>query len=250
MMSSTSTPLPARVRIVEVGPRDGLQNEKVMVPTSVKVEFISRLATSGLTHVEATSFVSPKWVPQMSDHKEVMSAVTSLSFPSVSYPVLVPNIKGLQAAVECGAKEVAIFGAASESFSKKNINCSIEESLARFEPVLSSAREADVKVRGYVSCVVGCPYEGGGHPWHYQGHAGGGGQGCSLGPASSPLSRHVWPGTCQHAHRLADGCQCGGQQYGRAGGMSLCQGGLRECEHGGCCLHATWYGYTDRNKLG
>jgi len=158
MISSTS--LPAQVRIVEVGPRDGLQNEKVLVPTSVKLEFISRLASAGLTHVEATSFVSPKWVPQMSDHKEVMSAITSLPYPSVSYPVLVPNMKGLQAAVECGAKEVAIFGAASESFSKKNINCSIEESLKRFEPVLDSAKQSGVKVRGYVSCVVGCPYEG------------------------------------------------------------------------------------------
>jgi len=152
--------LPTRVRIVEVGPRDGLQNEKVLVPTSVKVEFISRLASAGLTHVEATSFVSPKWVPQMSDHKEVMASVASLPYPLVSYPVLVPNIKGLQAAVECGAKEVAIFGAASESFSRKNINCSIEESLARFEPVLLLAKESNVKVRGYVSCVVGCPYEG------------------------------------------------------------------------------------------
>jgi len=158
MISSTS--LPAKVRIVEVGPRDGLQNEKVLVPTSVKLEFISRLASAGLTHVEATSFVSPKWVPQMSDHKEVMSAIASLPYPSVSYPVLVPNMKGLQAAVECGAKEVAIFGAASESFSKKNINCSIEESLKRFEPVLNSAKQSGVKVRGYVSCVVGCPYEG------------------------------------------------------------------------------------------
>jgi len=152
--------LPAKVRIVEVGPRDGLQNEKVMVPTPVKVEFISRLASAGLTHVEATSFVSPKWVPQMSDHREVMSAITSLPHHSVSYPVLVPNIKGMQAAVECGAREVAIFGAASESFSKKNINCSIDESLARFEPVLQSAQQSGVKVRGYVSCVVGCPYEG------------------------------------------------------------------------------------------
>merc|ERR1711892_853069 len=152
--------LPTKVRIVEVGPRDGLQNEKVLVPTSVKVEFISRLASAGLTHVEATSFVSPKWVPQMSDHKEVMTSVASLPYPLVSYHVLVPNIKGLQAAVECGAKEVAIFGATSESFSRKNINCSIEESLARFEPVLRSAKESNVKVRGYVSCVVGCPYEG------------------------------------------------------------------------------------------
>jgi len=158
-MQSTSS-LPSTVRIVEVGPRDGLQNEKVLVPTNVKVEFISRLASAGLTHVEATSFVSPKWVPQMADHKEVMTSISTLPYTSVSYPVLVPNIKGLNAAVECGAKEVAIFGAASESFSKKNINCSIEESLARFEPVLSAAMEAGVKVRGYVSCVVGCPYEG------------------------------------------------------------------------------------------
>jgi len=158
MLSQTS--LPVRVRIVEVGPRDGLQNEKVVVPTPVKVEFISRLASAGLTHVEATSFVSPKWVPQMSDHKEVMSAITTLPYTSVSYPVLVPNIKGFQGAVECGAKEVAIFGAASESFSRKNINCSIEESLKRFEPVLSAAKECGVLVRGYVSCVVGCPYEG------------------------------------------------------------------------------------------
>jgi len=160
MQSTTSTSLPTSVRIVEVGPRDGLQNEKVLVPTSVKVEFISRLAGAGLTHVEATSFVSPKWVPQMADHREVMTSINTLPYPSVSYPVLVPNIKGLDAAMECGAKEVAIFGAASESFSKKNINCSIEESLARFKPVLSSAKEAGVKVRGYVSCVVGCPYEG------------------------------------------------------------------------------------------
>merc|ERR1711874_684945 len=158
-MFSTSS-LPSTVRIVEVGPRDGLQNEKVMVPTSVKVEFISRLASAGLTHVEATSFVSPKWVPQMGDHRDVMKAVTKLPYNGVSYPVLVPNLKGLEAAVECGAKEVAIFGAASESFSRKNINCSIEESLARFHSVISSAREAGVAVRGYVSCVVGCPYEG------------------------------------------------------------------------------------------
>ena len=157
MQSTTSTSLPTSVRIVEVGPRDGLQNEKVLVPTSVKVEFISRLAGAGLTHVEATSFVSPKWVPQMADHREVMTSINTLPYPSVSYPVLVPNIKGLDAALECGAKEVAIFGAASESFSKKNINCSIEESLAKFKPVLESAKEAGVKVRGNMSCVVGCP---------------------------------------------------------------------------------------------
>jgi len=152
--------LPNTVRIVEVGPRDGLQNEKTVVPTEVKVEFISRLAAAGLSHVEATSFVSPKWVPQMGDHRKVMEAVSKLPFTGVSYPVLVPNLKGLEAALECGAKEVAIFGAASESFSRRNINCSIEESLNRFEAVVTAALEAGLLVRGYVSCVVGCPYEG------------------------------------------------------------------------------------------
>jgi len=149
------------VRIVEVGPRDGLQNEKSIVPTHTKIEFIDRLAAAGLTHVEATSFVSPKWVPQMSDHKEVMRAVKQLQHKhSVSYPVLVPNIKGFASALEAGATEIAIFGAASESFSQKNINCSISESLDRFHEVMEAAKANNIKVRGYVSCVVGCPYEG------------------------------------------------------------------------------------------
>jgi len=158
MMSSSG--LPATVRIVEVGPRDGLQNEKTLVPTDVKVDFISRLAGAGLTHVEATAFVSPKWVPQMADHREVLSRISTSPEAGVTYPVLTPNIQGYRAAVECGAREVAIFGAASESFSKKNINCSIAESLARFQPVVEAARHDGVAVRGYVSCVVGCPYEG------------------------------------------------------------------------------------------
>jgi len=148
------------VRIVEVGPRDGLQNEKEIVPTEVKLDFISRLAGSGLSHVEATSFVSPKWVPQMGDHKEILAGVMKLPYESVSYPVLVPNIKGFQSALSLGVKEIAIFGAASESFSRKNINCSIAESLKRFSDVMEAAKNNNVKVRGYVSCVVGCPYEG------------------------------------------------------------------------------------------
>jgi len=149
------------VRIVEVGPRDGLQNEKSVVPTPTKIEFIDRLAAAGLTHVEATSFVSPKWVPQMSDHTEVLRAVRALQHNhEVSYPVLVPNIKGFTAALAAGAKEIAIFGAASESFSRKNINCSISESLERFHDVMQAAKAHQVRVRGYVSCVVGCPYEG------------------------------------------------------------------------------------------
>jgi hydroxymethylglutaryl-CoA lyase len=150
--------LPTRVRIVEVGPRDGLQNEKHEVPTKVKLELIERLADAGLPAVEATAFVSPKWIPQMADHTEVLEGIRRK--PGVSYPVLTPNLKGFQAAHAAGAAEVAIFGAASEAFSMKNINCSIAESLARFRPVTEAARAANVKVRGYLSCVLGCPYEG------------------------------------------------------------------------------------------
>jgi len=150
--------LPARVRIVEVGPRDGLQNEKGEVPTAVKLELIERLADAGLRAIEATAFVSPKWIPQMADHTEVLERIRRK--PGVSYPVLTPNLKGYEAAKAAGATEVAVFGAASESFSKKNINCSIAESLERFRPVVDAAIAADIKVRGYISCVVGCPYEG------------------------------------------------------------------------------------------
>jgi isopropylmalate/homocitrate/citramalate synthase len=150
--------VPDFVRIVEVGPRDGLQNEPGEVPTAVKVELIERLAEAGLSSVEATAFVSPKWVPQMADHTEVLERIRRK--PGVSYPVLTPNLKGFEAALAAGATEVAIFGAASEAFSRKNINCSIAESLERFRPVAEAARKANVKVRGYVSCVLGCPYEG------------------------------------------------------------------------------------------
>jgi hydroxymethylglutaryl-CoA lyase len=146
------------VRIVEVGPRDGLQNEKQIVPTATKLELIRRLADAGLRDIEATSFVSPKWVPQMADHTEIMSGLSGDS--GVNYSVLTPNLKGFEAAVAAGAREVAVFAAASEGFSRKNINCSIAESIDRFVPVLEAARLAGVKVRGYVSCVVGCPYDG------------------------------------------------------------------------------------------
>src|SRR5579875_1632688 len=146
------------VRIVEVGPRDGLQNERTQVPTAVKIELIERLADAGLRSIEATAFVSPKWVPQMADHAEVLRGLRRV--PGVTYPVLTPNLKGFEAAVAAGAQEVAVFAAASESFSQKNINCSIAESLERFAPVMEAARTAKVRVRGYVSCVVGCPYEG------------------------------------------------------------------------------------------
>ena len=150
--------VPDFVRLVEVGPRDGLQNEPGEVPTDVKIELIERLADAGLPAVEATAFVSPKWIPQMADHTEVLERIRRK--PGVSYPVLTPNLKGFEAARAAGATEVAVFGAASEAFSRKNINCSIAESLERFRPVVSEAKKHEIKVRGYVSCVLGCPYEG------------------------------------------------------------------------------------------
>ncbi|XP_004603493.2 hydroxymethylglutaryl-CoA lyase, mitochondrial isoform X1 [Sorex araneus] len=156
--TSSMSAFPSRVKIVEVGPRDGLQNEKNIVPTAVKIKLIDMLSEAGLPVIEATSFVSPKWVPQMADHAEVLKGIQK--FPGINYPVLTPNFKGFQAAVAAGAKEVSIFGAASELFTKKNINCSIDESLQRFNEVLKAAQAANIPVRGYVSCVLGCPYEG------------------------------------------------------------------------------------------
>lgn len=150
--------LPSRVRIVEVGPRDGLQNEPVAVPTNVKIKLIEELAAAGLEEIEAGAFVSPKWVPQMADSAAVLAGLQR--DPGKRYPVLVPNLQGLEAALAAGAREIAVFAAASESFSRKNTNCSIAESLERFRPVMARAQGAGVPVRGYVSCVLGCPYEG------------------------------------------------------------------------------------------
>ncbi len=160
MLNGEYTPMaiPGRVRIVEVGPRDGLQNEPTPVPTPVKQALIQRLAGAGLKAIEATAFVSPKWVPQMADNAQIMASLPDT--PGIAYPVLVPNLKGLEQALAAGAREVAVFGAASEAFSQKNINCSIAESLERFRPVVEAAHKADVKVRGYVSCALGCPYQG------------------------------------------------------------------------------------------
>ncbi|MDO8607172.1 MAG: hydroxymethylglutaryl-CoA lyase [Phaeospirillum sp.] len=150
--------LPACIKMVEVGPRDGLQNEALPVPVAVKVALIDRLTAAGLKAIESGSFVSPKWVPQMAATAEVMAAITRK--PGVSYPVLTPNMQGLEAALAVKVDEVAVFAAASETFSRKNINCSIAESLDRFVPVVDRARAEGLRVRGYVSCVLGCPYEG------------------------------------------------------------------------------------------
>jgi hydroxymethylglutaryl-CoA lyase len=151
-------PIPESVRVVEVGPRDGLQNEARAVPVETRVAFIEALADAGLSAIEAGSFVSPRWVPQMAGTAEVLSRLRRQ--PGVSYPVLVPNMQGFEAAAATGVDEIAVFGAASESFSHRNINCSIAESLERFRPVCEAALSAGMRVRGYVSCVLGCPYEG------------------------------------------------------------------------------------------
>ena len=150
--------VPAAVRIVEVGPRDGLQNESVMVATADKIALIDRLTATGLRSIEATSFVSPKWVPQLADAAEVFAGITRK--PGVHYPVLVPNEQGYERARSVGAEEIAVFSAASEAFNRRNINAGIDESLARFAPVMARAKEDGVRVRGYVSTVLGCPYQG------------------------------------------------------------------------------------------
>ena len=150
--------LPEKVRIVEVGPRDGLQNEKQAIETATKVELIERLVDAGLTYIEAGSFVNPKLIPQMASSEAVFNTISRK--PGITYAALTPNIKGVERALAAQATEVAIFAAASEQFSQKNINCSIDESIERFAPVVEAAKASNIAVRGYVSCVVGCPYEG------------------------------------------------------------------------------------------
>jgi len=150
--------LPQHVRLVEVGPRDGLQNEKQPISVADKVRLVDDLSAAGLSYIEVGSFVSPKWVPQMAGSAEVFAQIQQV--PGVTYAALAPNLKGFESALAAGVKEVAVFAAASESFSQKNINCSISESLQRFVPVLDAAKQHGIRVRGYVSCVLGCPYEG------------------------------------------------------------------------------------------
>jgi hydroxymethylglutaryl-CoA lyase len=150
--------LPNQVRIVEVGPRDGLQNEKQTITTATKIQLIENLVAAGLTYIEAGSFVNPKWVPQMADSGDVFSGVARK--PGVTYAALTPNLQGYERAIAVNANEVAIFAAASEAFSQKNINCSISESIQRFETLISAAKAQQIPVRGYISCVAGCPYSG------------------------------------------------------------------------------------------
>ena len=158
MANINSSALPKSVKIVEVGPRDGLQNEKLQISAEDKIVLIEQLADAGVSYIESGSFVSPKWVPQMATSTGVFNGIKRKE--NVTYAALTPNMKGFEAALAVNASEVAIFGAASEAFSQKNINCSIEESLQRFEPIMQAAKAANIPVRGYVSCVVGCPYDG------------------------------------------------------------------------------------------
>jgi hydroxymethylglutaryl-CoA lyase len=162
IMKSNAMTLPRKVKLVEVGPRDGLQNEKQTVPAEIKIALVHRLQDAGLKEIEVTSYVSPKWVPQMADNTQVMSGITRK--PGVRYSVLTPNLKGLEAALALDKAfwpdEIVVFGAASEAFSQRNINCSIAESIERFRPVVEAARDKDIYVRGAMSCAVGCPYEG------------------------------------------------------------------------------------------
>jgi hydroxymethylglutaryl-CoA lyase len=158
LREETEVSMPSRVKIVEVGPRDGLQNEQLIVPAAVKVEFIERLAAAGLPAIEATSFVSPRWVPQLADAAEVYRGLARR--PGTDYPVLVPNLKGLERALEAGAEEIAVLAAASETFSRKNTNASIAESLERIRDLAGPALARKMRIRGYISCVLGCPYEG------------------------------------------------------------------------------------------
>lgn len=158
LIAARKVELPKFVKIVEVGPRDGLQNEKKMVPSDIKVDFIDRLSMTGIRQIEATSFVSPKWVPQMGDNFEVFTRIKKR--PGVNYTTLVPNKQGMESALKAGCKEIAVFTAASEGFTKKNTNCTIDESFNRFKEVVEMAKAQQIKIRGYVSCVMGCPYDG------------------------------------------------------------------------------------------
>lgn len=153
-----NTTLPKKVKLVEVSPRDGLQNEATLVSTETKIAFINLLSQTGLKAIEVTSFVSPRWIPQMADHAQVFRGITH--YPGIHYSVLVPNLHGFNEALALDVKEIAIFTAASQTFTQKNINCSVSESIARFEPVLAAAKSHQIKVRGYISCALGCPYEG------------------------------------------------------------------------------------------
>jgi hydroxymethylglutaryl-CoA lyase len=229
--------LPKQVRLVEVGPRDGLQNEKQPISVADKVRLVDDLSAAGLGYIEVGSFVSPKWVPQMAGSAEVFAQIQQK--PGITYAALAPNLKGFEAALEAGVKEVAVFAAASEAFSQKNINCSISESLERFVPLMEAAKQHDVRVRGYVSCVLGCPYDGSVPPEQvasvarelYN-------MGCyevSLGRA---LPRHLRPGFGQYLRQPARRHQRVRQLSRRPRRLPLRQRRHRQCRDRRCAVSA------------
>ena len=264
----------------EVGPRDGLQNEAVTVPAEIKVQLVEKLADAGLRVIESGAFVSPKWVPQMATSSDVFQQIEKRD--GISYPMLVPNMKGLELAHAVGVREVALFAAATETFSQKNTNCSIAESIDRFNgEVIDEAQRLDIKVRGYVSCVLGCPYEGdvsmdtvlmitektvrqgllrGIARRHHRRRycrpgAGAGGKACrktgSGGKACGALSRYLWPGAGQYSCGVAGrGISVIDSSVAGPRWMPLCQGCNRKCCHRGRCLHVAWHGYRYRCRHG
>jgi hydroxymethylglutaryl-CoA lyase len=254
--------MPSHVTIVDVGPRDGLQAEARIVPTATKIELIERLANAGVPVVEAGAFVSPKWVLQMADTADVLARITR--HPGTRYPVLVPNRKGLDGAIAAGVEDIAIFGAASESFSQKNINCSISESLERFAPVAADAQAAGMRVRGYISCVLGCPYEGevslanvtrvaraldemGCYEVSLGDTIGVGTPGKSRGPAGVAFSRHLRSGAGQYSCLSRSGCRNDRYSGCRTGRLPLCARRVGQCGQRGRGLHAQWSGYQHRS---
>ncbi len=264
---------PPRVRIVEVGPRDGLQNEAVIPPVAVKVALIDALARAGLTSIEAGSFVSPARVPAMAATAEVLAAMTRQ--PGVEYPVLVANQQGLQRALAAGVREVAVFGSPSESFSRRNINCGVAESLARFAPLVALAGAAGLRVRGYVSCVLGCPYEGAVAPEAVRDFAR---RLVEIGCSEVSLGDTIGVGTPRQARRLVEtvsrdvpigrvalhfhdtygqalanilacldlGVSGSRQRRGGPRRLPLCGRRHRQRRHGGSGVHAARHGHRDR----
>ncbi|MDR6355141.1 isopropylmalate/homocitrate/citramalate synthase [Pseudomonas psychrotolerans] len=269
--------LPPRVRLVEVGPRDGLQNECRPLTVASRVQLVDDLTASGLAHIEVGSFVSPRWVPQMADSAAVFQGIARR--PGIVYAALTPNLRGFEAALAAGASEVAVFAAASEAFSQRNINCSIAESLQRFVPLLDAARQAGLRVRGYVSCVLGCPYQGPVAPAEVAAVAGellalgcyeiSLGDTLGLGTAGATRAlidqvgvrvprerlaghfpRHLWPGHDQCLRQPAGGRRRVRWRGGRPGWLPLRAGRHRQCRQRRPALSAPGAGHRDRRGAG
>jgi hypothetical protein len=230
--------LPRKVKIVEVGPRDGLQNEKETIPADIKIALVDKLTAAGFANIEAASFVSPKWVPQMATSTEVMAGI--MRKPGVLYSALAPNMKGFDAALAAGVDEIVIFGAASEAFSQKNINCSIAESIERFRDVAEATKRHGLRLRAAVSCAFGCPYQGE----------------VPLDAVADvvarlrdrPLPRHLWPGGRQHLRQPGRGHHDLPFLGRRSRRLPVCQGRDRQRRHRGCAVPDAWPGHRNRRR--